>query len=220
MTRNYGLGRLVARDHRDEQHPLLALTSTIPEPQPPYQYWHGSMFLDQKETSQCVEYSWHHYCQTGRIRPNRRWPYWVPGEPYAEMQREDEWEGEDYDGTSVRAGAKVLQKMGLIDSYVWAWDLPTTLDAVLRLGPVVVGTWWYESMFEPVRGRVKVEGRRVGGHAYLIDGANKKQGMFRCKNSWGREWGWNGRFWIPFEDMERLINEEGEVCVAVEKADG
>lgn len=211
-----GLGRLPAFDQRDRLHqirPLLAST----EPRKEYAYWHGSAFLDQGSTSMCVEYAWHHYVQAGRVRPRAKYPYWTVGEPYHAMQKIDEWPGEDYDGTSVRAGAKLMQEMGFITEYRWAWDLETVVDAVTRLGPVVVGTNWYDDMFDPdQRGIVRATGYNLGGHAWLIDGANRKHGMARAKNSWGRSWGKNGRFWIPFEDLEKLINEDGEACLSVE----
>lgn len=138
---------------------------------------------------------------------------------YTEAQKEDEWEGTDYDGTSVRAGAKVLQALGYIETYLWAWDINTLIESVLTLGPVVVGTTWYEGMFEPDRrtGQVRPTGRIVGGHAYVITGASRKSGKFRFKNSWSRGWGLNGRFTMTFEDFEMLLNDDGEACLAVEK---
>jgi hypothetical protein len=133
------------------------------------------------------------------------------------MQEVDEWEGSDYDGTSVRAGAKVMQARGYIGEYRWAHDLETTLEALTRVGPVVMGTNWYRSMFTPnSQGVVKAEGPIDGGHAWLLDGANRKQGMARGKNSWNRTWGKKGRFWIPFEVLEKLIIEDGEACLALE----
>jgi C1A family cysteine protease len=32
------------------------------------------------------------------------------------------------------------------------------------------------------------------------------------KQSWGREWGKRGHAYLPFEDLERLIAEDGDVC--------
>jgi hypothetical protein len=133
------------------------------------------------------------------------------------MQLNDGIPGEDYAGTTVRAGAKVLADQGYISEYYWAWDLETIIDTVTRLGPVVVGTNWYPSMWSPDQlGIVKIEGSLAGGHAYLIDGANRNRGMARCKNSYSKNWGINGRFWMPFEVLERLLNEGGEACIAVE----
>jgi len=175
------------------------------------------MLLNQGSLPHCVEYAWHHWLQTGRTRPKQPWPYWNYGEAYAQMQKVDEWDGENYDGTSVRAGAKVLQQMGFVGSYLWAWDAETVIDAVLTTGPVVMGTNWYTSMFEPdSRGRIKVLGYNEGGHAWLIDGVNRKQRMVRAKNSWGKDFGVNGRFWLTFDDLQRLITEQGEACLAVE----
>jgi C1A family cysteine protease len=36
------------------------------------------------------------------------------------------------------------------------------------------------------------------------------------KNSWGRGWGIDGRASISFADMERLILDNGEACMAVQ----
>jgi hypothetical protein len=137
---------------------------------------------------------------------------------YSEAQKVDEWEGEDYDGTSVRAGAKILQQMGYISQYLWAWDIETVLSTLLNVGPVVVGTLWYESMFDPdpLYGLVKIEGEAVGGHAYVLNGVNLNSGLIRAKNSWSKEWGKNGHFRIKIEDFERLLHEDGEACIATE----
>ena len=215
---DYGLGRRFAPDPEDENYPIHALLAAAgPEKLPDYRYWAGHMFLDQGSTSKCVEFAFHHWVQTGIIRPKGKYPYWVPGEPYHEMQRVDEWPGEDYDGTSVRVGAKVLQSMGYLESYLWAWDLNTVLNAVATVGPLVMGTNWYYDMFDPDnKGIVKVDGPLAGGHAWLIDGVNFKTGMIRAKNSWSRQWGRFGRFWMTFEDLETLIEEDGEACLAVE----
>jgi len=44
----------------------------------------------------------------------------------------------------------------------------------------------------------------------------QKKQLFRIKNSWGRSWGVKGSAFISFANMQRLINENGEICLAVE----
>lgn len=126
--------------------------------------------------------------------------------------------GNSYDGTSVRAGAKILKRLGVISEYRWAYTLDDVVQAVLNLGPVVVGTWWYTDMFMPnSKGVITATGQKAGGHAYVINGVNVKKRMFRIKNSWGRSWGKNGHAYISFDDFDKLLKDWGEACMAFEK---
>lgn len=212
----YGLGRRPAYDQRDERYLIRNLAGV--EPERKIRYWYDSApFYDQGATSRCVEYGWHHWIAAGPVRPYKKAPYWEFGEVYEAAKKVDEWDGEDYDGTSVRAGAKVLQSLGYIESYLWAWNVDDLAMAVTNVGPVVIGTNWYSDMFEPDRqGVVHATGYNAGGHCTVVTGINRRTGLFRVKNSWSRAWGHSGRFWIPFEDMDRLIYEDGEACLAVE----
>ena len=86
------------------------------------------------------------------------------------------------------------------------------------MGPVVVGTYWYRGMFKPDRnGIIRPTGGIVGGHAYVINGVDKSKKLFRIKNSWGKNWGINGHAYISFADMEKLMKQNGEICIAIEK---
>ncbi len=197
---------------------LTALAQTAPWVRT-WRYWGRQSFWgDQGSTSQCVAYAWTAWLEDGPVlQPGKPSPTFM-AELYAECQRSDEWEGQDYDGTSVRAGAKVLQSRGLIESYLWGTDLDTVVDTVLTLGPVVMGTNWTEAMFTPdAQGVIRYRGSVVGGHAWKVDGVNRRTGMARAKQSWGRDWGLRGGFWVPFEDLERLIVEDGEACLAIER---
>jgi hypothetical protein len=141
---------------------------------------------------------------------------------YNEAQKLDEWPGEDYEGTSVRAGAKVLKAHARVSSYQWAFDLETVIYHLLEVGPVIVGTNWYEQMFypKPVAGtkayKISIGGEIAGGHAYKLDGINLDLSFIRMKNSWGQSWANRGFARISLSDVERLIAEDGEACRAVE----
>lgn len=228
------IGRLCVPDGRDRDYPMRP-EATDHEGQDAlnrgYRYWWADGWWgDQWYTPQCVAYAWLHWAEDGPTThhprvPNRQASVMAQGQAilnpdtvYREAQKIDEWPGEDYDGTSVRAGAKILQRHGYITEYRWTWDLDVMAEAILVEGPVVVGTWWYESMFYPDDdGLITVGGNTAGGHAYLVNGVNRNEGKFRIKNSWGREWGNNGFAWISFDDMGRLLDEYGEACLAIEQ---
>ena len=44
--------------------------------------------------------------------------------------------------------------------------------------------------------------RPVGGHAVLAVGYNQKQKRFLVRNSWGKAWGKDGYFTMPYEYLE------------------
>jgi hypothetical protein len=216
------LGRIHLPDERDKKYQIKSL---LPAEMPgvDYKYWWPSGWWgDQGYYPHCVAYSWAHWLAAGPITQKKsRTGGKAPVDTtylYTEAQKVDQWPGEDYDGTSVRAGATILKNLGFIKSYNWAWDIENTVNALLTLGPVVVGTvWTYGMCFPDEKGVIDTSGSILGGHAYLLDGVNVKKKMIRIKNSWGREWGKNGFAYISFDDMNGLIQQYGEICLAVEE---
>lgn len=214
------LGRIYRPDERDNGFMLKSVLKSTPQITHKY-WWPSGWWGDQGYTPQCVGYSWVHWLAEGPItqkgsRINGKFPI-DPSFVYHEAQKIDYWPGEDYDGTSVRAGAQILQREGFIGSYYWAWDVQTIISALLSTGPLVVGTSWYFDMFFPdENGLITATDVNMGGHAYLLDGINIKKQLIRIKNSWGRSWGKNGFAYISFDDMDKLIKENGEACLATE----
>jgi C1A family cysteine protease len=177
--------------------------------------------LDQGRTPQCVAYSSIGFL-TAHPVVNKAIDF---KEFYDACQRVDEWEGEDYEGTSVRAGFKVLKERGYVSGYQWALNADTVAQHILTTSPVVVGTDWYLDMFTPTSdGYITATGSVEGGHAWLLVGVNLMRhnpdgtlGAFRMRQSWGPGWGQNGRAWVTYSDMDKLIRSDGEACAAVEQ---
>lgn len=217
-----GLGRLPSPDSRDRGYLLQAPRRG--EELPPHKYWYSPGVLDQGNTSQCVAYSTTKWLVSGPVT-NTKMP-WPIDAFYRDCQRVDEWPGEDYDGTSVRAAFRLLKERGYVSEYRWAFDHPMLLRHVLSVGPAVLGTDWHLDMFRPDRhGYIEPTGDIAGGHAYAVVGADRDKvhpdtgwvGAYRIVNSWGPNWGEGGRAWLAFDHADALIKNWGEACTAIEK---
>lgn len=177
------------------------------------EWYAGPWSGDQGQTPHCVGYAWAHWLSS---LPVRNWL--DPDGLYAIGQRFDEWEGEQYDGTSVRGVAKALHHLGAITQYAWPQTIEETAFTLLEEGPVVAGINWYAGMDRPdAAGLIRATGRLRGGHAVLLMGIDLGKELVRIKNSWGANWGQGGFVSLPLADLARLIGEEGEICRAVER---
>lgn len=71
--------------------------------------------------------------------------------------------------------------------------------------PFVFGFTVYESFQSNVVAETGIvpmpqKGEKVlGGHAVMAVGYNKKKKMMLVRNSWGKNWGLEGYFWMPFD---------------------
>lgn len=216
------LGRLFIPDENDKKFLLKPLRDM--DGLPTSKYWPAPQPLDQGNTPQCVAYATTHFLMSSPVI-NKKYPWSNIDDLYRECQKLDEWPGEDYEGTSVRGAMKVLKNTGFASGYEWAFDYGTAIKHLMITSPMVFGTDWYPSMFDVDKhGYVRVEGNSMGmGHAWMGIGANRNKrdpvtgevGAIRCLNSWGR-WGENGRFWMNFSTLEKLIHDNGEAAMPVE----
>lgn len=215
-----GLGRLRQKDHRNSLYPMPKMETVVRR-----RMWNAGEVLDQGDTPQCVGYAGWGWLAGG---PTVNVPKFSPTTLYGWAQDNDEWEGNDYDGSSTLGLMKALKAKGYIDKYVWASDAETLMQWVLLVGPVVVGTNWHMDMFTPRGdGYLEVRGSIVGGHEWRIVGADRNRivpaecgggkGAFRMVNSWGRGWGEQGRAWVSAHDLDGLLRADGEAVTALEK---
>lgn len=216
---NNGLGRIKPEvlDERNKNFPVRALLPK--KAAPPYKYWDDNdIFLNQGDTPRCVGFAWAQYINDGPIKHKKKLTAVDAGMIYLLAQDLDEFPGNDYDGSSTLGGAKACQQYGYITEYHWALTLQDVIDTVLHLGPMVVGTDWYNDMFfVDDKGFIHPTGGLAGGHEWEITGINVKDKKLRGKSSWGEDELDGGRFWITFDDFEILRMAKGECCIATEK---
>jgi hypothetical protein len=223
-TRNFG--RRFTPDIRDNHYPMRAVLRAEPLPISRYYPIGPQLPMDQGQTGTCVAHAW-----TGFLCASLLMTKHPPNvfETYRGIIAIDEYTDNDHEinapiedlqsGTSVRAGAQYLRGKGHLKSFLWTRSADEMAHwLLLGHGTIVLGTNWYWDMGNPTdKGVVNVTGGIAGGHSYLCVGYNRVTKMFRCLNSWGRNFGTNGRFWVRHDDMQRLIVEDGEACAAVEQ---
>ncbi len=213
-----GLGRWAAPDERDEKYLLRELSGTPTlESLPEYRYHYSPWCLDQGPYPRCVGYSTKTMLLNGPVQQKNPNP--TPEDLYFWAQRNDEWEGENYDGTSVRAGMKAAAHFGKVTEYRWAFSLEDAVRWLLMNGPLVVGFDWFSDMSNPDSAHfMHPTGNLQGGHAFGLIGASRTARKVRVLNNWGRGWADGGRAWMSFDSLEYLLAQDGEAACPTEKA--
>ncbi len=147
---------------------------------------------------------------------------------YEMAKRNDEWPGEEYDGSSLRGAIQGWKNMGVCEDQFWPYrvgankgDLTIeaaknacqhTIGAYYRIRPVIsdfhtalneagviaVSAKVHKGWDNPINGLISHDRRSTGGHAFIIVGYNDKG--FWIQNSWGKNWGDNGVALWSYED--------------------
>ena len=48
--------------------------------------------------------------------------------------------------------------------------------------------------------------QQLGGHAVMAVGYDEEKEMLLVRNSWGKEWGDKGHFWMPYDYIRKTKN--------------
>jgi C1A family cysteine protease len=231
-----GLGRIKTSDHRD--HLFLAASATAivapaKAPSVSHRRWFAPAVLDQGNTPECVAFASTAYLMAGPVTnpqelEGRKWERTGIDTLYALCQKVDGI-AEPHEGTTVRAAMKVLQSETFVTEYLWAYTIADVVNWILTTGPMVFGTDWLNSMFEPrdFHGTPFINydpaSGLAGGHAYLVFGADNAKvcpdgsiGALEMQNSWGTSWGRGGRAYLSYRTAAALLAEWGEAACARE----
>lgn len=139
---------------------------------------------------------------------------------YSRGTNEDEFVG-DYppsdEGSSGNGVCLAAWKDGVLDRYEHCFGLDHTLNTLV-LRPVMIGVNWYTGMFfTDTNGFLWPSGQVEGGHEPALIGVNFKLRYVTLLNSWGKHWGRQGRAYMTFDTLDRLLHEDGDVTVPYAK---
>ena len=118
---------------------------------------------------------------------------------------------------TMRAAAEFRTK-----SYYKCDTIEDIKAALCNYGPILASVKWFND-YKVVKGVLTGgESKEYGYHAIVIYGYNKEG--FLCQNSWGRTWGNNGRFILPYEikikEARGLVDMENTVYISPKKPGG
>lgn len=123
----------------------------------------------------------------------------------------------DDTGSTGLAVAKAMVQAGLIAGYQHTFSFQDALSA-LQVVPLMFGINWYDSFDQPsANGQIAITaGAQVrGGHEIEADELDVSNQRVWFDQSWSTLFGLDGRVWISWSDLERLLAEQGDVIVPV-----
>jgi hypothetical protein len=179
--------------------------------------WEVAKILDQGDTPHCVGFAWAGFGISLPVA-DLLWNN-ATGDSIYYTAKVIDGEPKQENGSSTRSGVQAFMRYGSLqgNSYAFANSLQDIITWVLTSGPVITGTNWYNQMFNPdAQGVVTVGGGVAGGHEWMISGVDTTTQLFKCTNSWGAGFAKSGQFYISFSDYQRLLNEQGDACTALE----
>jgi len=121
-------GRYFAADDRDK---LLARPRKKSKRYS--KHWGLGPVLDQLDTPACVGFAGAAYFAASPIKQTVCDPTGL----YVFSKFADEWEGENYEGTSVRGLFKVCHRAGWVSEYRFTTSIEVLIQHILEKGPVI-----------------------------------------------------------------------------------
>lgn len=127
--------------------------------------------------------------------------------------KEHAWPYKDnHDNTDPRTRTWEPADLWVLDSYVRCVDGIGGIQSALADGHFVsIGASWYDSWSDTDRdGVLPADYSSVaGGHEFYSFGYSIPRQLLFCVNSWGKNWGKGGIFYVPFSAVEAWKKDDG-----------
>jgi hypothetical protein len=206
-TQEKRFGRLKSLDVLDRNF-LMRMAPAVTD-KPHTRPWPLKSLLNQGNEGSCTGFGSAHFLQAAP------WMHFLTFDQaraiYLEAQRNDEWAGEDYEGSSVRGAMKAMLKLGLIQGgYVWAFTVADMIRHYQYRGPMVLGLDWYTGMMKTDKhGYIEPTGGIEGGHCVATTYFSASKNYWLGPNNWGLDWGTKGWWKMHNDAMVELIERHG-----------
>lgn len=220
-TDDIRLDRVPKFDERSRNFPIREL---VPSKKPRSYTWRCDTYLDQKAEGACVGFGITHELIARPVKVTDLDANFAR-KLYFDAQRIDEWQGGAYpgaspfyEGTSVLAGIKVAKSQGWFEQYRWSFSIDDLILGIGYNGPAVLGLAWTQGMFSTDNnGYIRPTGYLMGGHCIMCCGVNLKKNRFVLHNSWGTNWGVDGKCYVDIDDMKQLLSWDGEAAFFINR---
>lgn len=175
--------------------------------------WEYKEVFDQKNTSMNVGCAWTTYLSTKMpVEELGMSEAEFAKSLYHESQLADPWgakaEKDGKYGTSLLTAGKVLKDQNFFKQLVWTDDVYDLSNFVLTRGAAIIASNWTSEMnhVDP-NGFVRPNGAYEGNHCWLVYGVDDVWETFFALNSWGRNYGKDGKFLVKFADMKKILKD-------------
>jgi hypothetical protein len=121
------------------------------------------------------------------------------------------------EGAKVTSAIDFLKNEGKIKQDFWSNNPDTIASYLFTVSPVILSLPWSTRMDKAAKdGRVKPGGDIYGFHAVLAYSYDALKNRIWLANSWGREFGKDGCFYLTDKDFSSILSKGGLGVAIVE----
>jgi hypothetical protein len=201
----------ISENRMGEQEPSEYIEDEEPQEKTVRKIWTPPPCVDQGRLSVGVGAAISTYLECeGIVQDLEMTPMEFAKAIYYESQRKDPVPGTEQTGeygTCLVTAMQALQEKRFFDKLLWTDNTSDLSKHILTSGPTIVAGPWFSEMskLDP-NGFARPNGIWEGYHCWVVYGVDDLWETFFAINSWGKEFGKDGKFLLKFSDMEKILS--------------